>query len=590
MMTADKWTDQELKKLENKIAKEYKQAEKELDQKAKEYFREYAERWNREEVYHQAGILSEDAFGRWFKANRDGSVTDSELKSIYRSHVGRYTDESFKAWEIAQLGRGAHWEDLKNQMTERLAQSAVIAQDYINGKLPAIYVKNSNEVAKIAQDSAMEQGITGIRFDLVDEYAVKRLMEGSREVKPYKPIVIDLPKTNRFNYTKLQNALIQGILQGDSIEHLADRFMKVSDMNRSSAIRNARTACTGAQNGGKQDRYADLASKGCEVVKMWIATPDERTRDEHMDAWDEYGTEDKAIPYDEPFEVGGESLMFPADLSLGASGWNVYNCRCVMRSKVKFKSILSDEMRDKANIRLVGEDAPNEANTEPQAQQKAPEPKSEAREDLEKTKIEYKEVEMYQNMPTKDEIIQKLAGGDKTSGSCMSLSFAYMGNLGGCDVTDFRGGDSQKHFCRLNNIKKVFDLPNVEKEVVKDYNEFKMGVQLLKGMKLDKEYCLVIGGHASMVRKRSDCDKYEYLELQSATKSGWNLFDGNPRYTLKTRFGCKEKTTSYGQKLQRTAYLVDPDSIKNSDEFRKILGYINTNTADQMKGATGYAK
>lgn len=367
-MTADKWTDQELKKLEIRIAKEYKQAEKELAQKAQDYFREYADRWNREEVYHQAGMLSEDAFGRWFKANRDSSVTDSELKDIYKSHTGKYTDQQFKAWELAQLGRGAHWEDLKNQMSERLAQSALIAQDYINGKLPAIYVKNSNEVAKIAQDSAMEQGITGIRFDLVDEYAVKRLMEGSREVKPYKPIVIDLPKTNRFNYTKLQNALIQGILQGDSIEHLADRFMKVSDMNKASAIRNARTACTGAQNGGKQDRYADLASKGCDVVKMWIATPDERTRDEHMEAWQEYGSEETAIPYDEPFEVGGESLMFPADLSLGASGWNVYNCRCTMRSKVKFKSILSDEMRERANIRLVDDDALNEPNTEPQTQ------------------------------------------------------------------------------------------------------------------------------------------------------------------------------------------------------------------------------
>lgn len=363
-MTADKWTDQEILKLEKKISKEYAQAQKELDQKAKEYFREYADRWKREEVYHQAGILSEDAFGKWFKANRDSSVTDSELKDIYKSHTGRYTDESFKAWEISQLGRGAHWEDLRNQMAERLAQSAIIAQDYINNKLPAVYTKNSNEIAKIAQDSAMDQGITGIRFDLVDEYAVKRLAEGSREVRPYKPIIIDLPKTNRFNYTKLQNALIQGILQGDSIEHLADRFEKVSNMNRASAIRNARTACTGAQNGGKQDRYADLASKGCDVFKMWIATPDERTRDEHMEAWQEYGDKESAIPYDEPFDVGGEELMFPADPN--GSPWNVYNCRCTMRSTFVFKSILSDEMRERANIRLYDEEAQNEPNTEPQ--------------------------------------------------------------------------------------------------------------------------------------------------------------------------------------------------------------------------------
>jgi len=361
-MTADRWTDQELEKLENRIAKEYKQAEKELEKKAQDYFREYAERWNREEVYHQAGMLSEDAFGAWFKKNRDPSVSDQELKSIYKSHTGKYTDQQFKAWELAQLGRGAHWEDLKDQMSERLAQSALIAQGYINDKLPAVYTKNSNEIAKIAQDSAMEQGVTGIRFDLADEYAVKRLMEGSREVRPYKPIAIDLPKTNRFNYTKLQNCLLQGILQGDSIEHIADRFMKVSDMNLASAIRNARTAVTGAQSAGKQDRYADIASKGGEVFKMWIATNDERTREEHSQAQDDYGTEETAIPYDEPFEVGGEPLMYPADPS--GSGWNIYNCRCTTRSKIRFKSILSDEAREGANIHLIDDKALNEAITE----------------------------------------------------------------------------------------------------------------------------------------------------------------------------------------------------------------------------------
>lgn len=346
-MKISQWTALELQKLEKRINEQYDQASKDLKRSADRYFNGWDEKVNGRMIHHQ-GMHERLA----------------EQEQAYLN--GKYTDDQWIAYKISQLGRGAQWEDLKDQMTERLAQASLITQDYVNGKLPAIYTKNSNAVAKIAQDSAMDQGITGIRFDLVDEYAVKRLMEGSREVRPYKPIVIDLPKVNRYNYTKLQNALLQGILQGDSIDHLADRFMKVSNMNRASAIRNARTACTGAQNAGKQDRYEDLASKGCDVYKMWIATPDERTREEHMDAWNEYGDENGMIPYDEPFEVGGEELMFPCDLSLGASGWNVYNCRCTMRSKFKFKSILSDELRESANIRLVDEDAPNEANTEPQ--------------------------------------------------------------------------------------------------------------------------------------------------------------------------------------------------------------------------------
>lgn len=344
-MKISQWTALELQKLEKRINEQYDQASKDLKRSADRYFNGWDEKVNGRMIHHQ-GMHERLA----------------EQEQAYLN--GKYTDDQWIAYKISQLGRGAQWEDLKDQMTERLAQASLITQDYVNGKLPAIYTKNSNAVAKIAQDSAMDQGITGIRFDLVDEYAVKRLMEGSREVRPYKPIVIDLPKVNRYNYTKLQNALLQGILQGDSIDHLADRFMKVSNMNRASAIRNARTACTGAQNAGKQDRYEDLASKGCDVYKMWIATSDERTREEHMDAWNEYGDENGMIPYDEPFEVGGEELMFPCDLSLGASGWNVYNCRCTMRSKFKFKSILSDELRESANIRLIDDEALNEANRE----------------------------------------------------------------------------------------------------------------------------------------------------------------------------------------------------------------------------------
>lgn len=36
-----------------------------------------------------------------------------------------------------------------------------------------------------------------------------------------------------------------------------------------------------------------------------------------------------------PFKVGGEKLMFPGDTSCGASGWNIYNCRCGMRTMEK---------------------------------------------------------------------------------------------------------------------------------------------------------------------------------------------------------------------------------------------------------------
>jgi hypothetical protein len=59
-----------------------------------------------------------------------------------------------------------------------------------------------------------------------------------------------------------------------------------------------------------------------ELVKAWIPTSDDRTRESHadMDASNYIGIHDA-------FEVGGEELMYPADPS--GSPENIINCRCV---------------------------------------------------------------------------------------------------------------------------------------------------------------------------------------------------------------------------------------------------------------------
>jgi hypothetical protein len=74
-----------------------------------------------------------------------------------------------------------------------------------------------------------------------------------------------------------------------------------------------------------QGELERAAEAGVKVRKYWLTAEDERVREEHQAAGDEYGLGD-AIPWDEPFVVGGESLMFPKDPN-GSAG-NTINCRC----------------------------------------------------------------------------------------------------------------------------------------------------------------------------------------------------------------------------------------------------------------------
>ena len=58
------------------------------------------------------------------------------------------------------------------------------------------------------------------------------------------------------------------------------------------------------------------------VTKEWVTVGDERVRLAHMSADSQEQTLNKA------FDVGGQSLRWPGDTSLGASAANVINCRC----------------------------------------------------------------------------------------------------------------------------------------------------------------------------------------------------------------------------------------------------------------------
>ena len=201
------------------------------------------------------------------------------------------------------------------------------------------------------------------------------------------------------------------------------------------------------------------------------------------------------------------------------------------------------------------------------------------------TKTEYKEVMQLPSVRTIDEIVGALGGGDNTSGSCASVGLGYIGQKNGWDVLDFRGGDSMKWFSSKSNKINMWDSLGV-KYITEDSGKSNLtnGKRILAKMEKGKEYYLSVGRHASIVRKNND-GVIQYLELQSANRSGWTDFNKDIGETLRWRFGC---TTS--SNYPPTAYMTDVADLENNDEFRTILGYINTSKSAQRKGSSGTIK
>ena len=202
--------------------------------------------------------------------------------------------------------------------------------------------------------------------------------------------------------------------------------------------------------------------------------------------------------------------------------------------------------------------------------------------------VEHRAVQALPKQLTSDEIIERLAGGDMTQGSCSSLAFADIGNKNGLDVLDFRDGGSRRVFSMNKNIMKMLELPGVEGSITKVKKEVQGTIDVLKNLELNKEYYLATGKHAAIVRKLDT--GYQYLELQSKYQNGWMPFEryGSMATTLNKRFGCRKTVDkSFGYVWERTVILMDVDSFKDNEEFEQLLGYINTAVDKQRKGALG---
>lgn len=457
-----------------------------------------------------------------------------------------------------------------------------LEQSYINGYVGMFYDLQSTGIPLV--------------IPIQQDQVVKALKTNSKLSSGlYKRLGEDVDYLKR----SIRAELSRGISSGSSWNEMAVRI--ANGMNSpfrkayNNAIRIARTEGHRIQNEGALDGQHGAKKKGADIVKQWDSTLDGRTRDEHREC------DGQIREIDEPFDVGGEKMQAPG---VGGSAKNVCNCRCCLLQRAKW-ALDEDELEElKERAAFLGLDKSKDFENFKQKYCQLPEnadtmevPKghSEAYESLMEglkvNKVTYREVKDLGKSLTSDEIIDRLAGGDRTKGSCSSLGFAYIGNKAGFDVLDFRGGSSQSFFSMNSNIKKMLDLPNVKGEILKVKKEASDTAKIIRDLELDKEYYMSVGKHASIIRNTAD--GLQYLELQSAIKNGWMPFDryGSIVTTLQKRFGCRKTVDRFAGKVwEKEVVLMEVDSFKANSEFKELLGYINTATNKQKKGVMGSVK
>lgn len=293
--TPDKWTDKELEALEKRIAQVYKEAEKELSKEVNEYFAKF-------------------------------KIRDKEMKALV--DAGEMTNADYMKWRTTQMGRGQRFEALRDKVAERYTKANEVANAYVNDKTPSIYSLNRNYEAY-----QIEKAVGSCDFTMWDESTVRRLIVEEPDLMPYYPPSRALQRGIDLAYGKDQitKRVTSGIIRGLAPSKIATELMQgITTMNRESAVRAARTGITAAQNAGRLDSWVAAEKMGIKIRRRWICTKDARTRTGHAMADGQIVEGTKT-----PFVVDGEKMMFPGDKSLGAHGWNIYNCRCSTRTVEK---------------------------------------------------------------------------------------------------------------------------------------------------------------------------------------------------------------------------------------------------------------
>ena len=291
-------TDKILKELEKDVAREYAIAVKDMESKLAAYLQETEAKRKIQEDLLTKGVITQKEYSDW----------------CYRHTMV-----------------GKRWEEMRDTLAADMHHTNEIAMSITKGRMPDVYALNANFATYQIEIQGIDTGFTLYNHDTA-EY----LLGDQRQLMPKpskrKAAQIAANKDMQWNKQKIQSAVLQGVLQGESPYSVAQRLRNVGQMNYNASVRYARTMTTSAQNAGRYQAYRRATKLGVDLTIEWSATLDGRTRHDHR------MMHGQRRNVNEPFKTpDGFEILYPADCtgdSYELQG-EIWNCRCTLLSWVK---------------------------------------------------------------------------------------------------------------------------------------------------------------------------------------------------------------------------------------------------------------
>lgn len=221
---------------------------------------------------------------------------------------GEMTEREFEQWMINRTTTGREWNSVRNEISEDYHKATVKAMATAGAGLLMVYRYNKN----FAGESIEKQ----VKKYLNKSISIPRRKKPRRpeHVRPKSP---DPKKNIPWHNKRVESIVRSEMKKGHSVDKIAKKLYKVTDLDGVSAYRTARTGVTRAENEARIDAMYEAQELGIKYDKIWIATLDARTRTSHRILHGE------RVPCEEYFS---NELFEPADPDGDPA--EIYNCRC----------------------------------------------------------------------------------------------------------------------------------------------------------------------------------------------------------------------------------------------------------------------
>ncbi len=257
-------------------------------------------------------------------------ATFNELKRTYTTAL---RDIKLK---VKQLQSDVETLENANLENKSILQSKIYQLNYqkaleeeINAILEVVKSKNVNNVQSFLT-KMYEDSYLGITYNLqakgipvitpINNSLIVRTINTPTEKLKFSD---RLYKHNKEFKKEVLHQISRGIATGQSYKDIAKQLSLATEVDLNKTYRIARTEGGRVSSEARLTSIRDAREQGADLVKVWDATLDHKTREEHArldQQWQEV---------DKPFKVGGMEAMAPH--GFGRPDMDV-NCRCVLLS------------------------------------------------------------------------------------------------------------------------------------------------------------------------------------------------------------------------------------------------------------------